>query len=1060
MPCVRGVDVSIITQPGSKKLPEFPHSDASSVRILPPGNHRSNLSETVSVSSAPDSPRIQKVNPRISVYVPSVPGAQFGVHYSLTRMPEPPCHVYFKIFMNGRNVTNCGTNPALQASGSITRALCEPSERWHYKENGMIHKREGIESRCFYFLPNSSKTSVAEDGGLIEVQAFRAQGRKRRAPILGKHRDQESYGIATPSAGLVESLEDACYYDWILIDPKEYPFVSFHFHYRSWSNLRQLNLAPAFSELKEPALQVGDSFPGTSSNSAALCNGVIGNELIEASPIKIEYASDRRQVYQEEELSHFEQHRPPSGRHSAAEAPEVARIRVSARPLPEVPLKKPSVKKSCESFARSITPSLLPYIEEEPTEVEEVEFGTVTKIAARSDPLRDKRLQPPVLDGLQGSVDTWPLSRERTRPSSRGSLIIPVKQADLFQGQSLRSSVDGKDNRRRQKHLRPMTEAVSILMEKELTSKTEWTMSEELSRIIEAAQRLNWSTSKLKTIPNHFQTCKHFKGVVGMVFSELPISQFTAKKPLVDWVTHWRIVTGSWQLLQSLPAALFQTNGAHSSKYSAAVVERYARETKGRQTTKHQHHTDATAMADSGWLRILGANRSRTHGLSSPRSEPALQDLLKSSHGSTEMQTHHERKSMTRLVSCQGSALAEQVTSSFAPELAFDEVDKLFINAGQQVWHSPSIDQVAEALRVGVMTNPSQEPLPVEYRPYILYLVEGYGTIHQKVTKLEAEVAGAKYQLDKESERHAAVEERWMVQEARYKAEIKRLELIIHDISGESLEAVVLARAGSLVRGRTKVPAEQKERPVDDAVDDSSVRSSRANTATQDEDTDRPSPPSLKSQQGTILSRRRTMDTSNEVRLSRRFRKLDNIVQKPDTHGTRRVKKQEAVRGKTHEEQDRTAQPSRRDTSSLSGSKSSGAVGEPPLKGNEEKKRDSAEMPASKDTVHGPCSRSAAAESKSMHDGQQTYGHHRRQFSFVPGDDRAAVRPTETMAPRSTAAVAQVGQQLPVLGRHPNRCPGKNWRSRSAEWIGMGEGLRPITTDTHGATEMGDGPRK
>ncbi|KAM5356361.1 hypothetical protein ACJ41O_003007 [Fusarium nematophilum] len=848
MPCVRGVDVSIITQPGSKKLPEFPHSDASSVRILPPGNHRSNLSETVSVSSAPDSPRIQKVNPRISVYVPSVPGAQFGVHYSLTRMPEPPCHVYFKIFMNGRNVTNCGTNPALQASGSITRALCEPSERWHYKENGMIHKREGIESRCFYFLPNSSKTSVAEDGGLIEVQAFRAQGRKRRAPILGKHRDQESYGIATPSAGLVESLEDACYYDWILIDPKEYPFVSFHFHYRSWSNLRQLNLAPAFSELKEPALQVGDSFPGTSSNSAALCNGVIGNELIEASPIKIEYASDRRQVYQEEELSHFEQHRPPSGRHSAAEAPEVARIRVSARPLPEVPLKKPSVKKSCESFARSITPSLLPYIEEEPTEVEEVEFGT--------------------------------------------------------------------------------------------------------------------------------------------------------------------------------------------------------------------HHTDATAMADSGWLRILGANRSRTHGLSSPRSEPALQDLLKSSHGSTEMQTHHERKSMTRLVSCQGSALAEQVTSSFAPELAFDEVDKLFINAGQQVWHSPSIDQVAEALRVGVMTNPSQEPLPVEYRPYILYLVEGYGTIHQKVTKLEAEVAGAKYQLDKESERHAAVEERWMVQEARYKAEIKRLELIIHDISGESLEAVVLARAGSLVRGRTKVPAEQKERPVDDAVDDSSVRSSRANTATQDEDTDRPSPPSLKSQQGTILSRRRTMDTSNEVRLSRRFRKLDNIVQKPDTHGTRRVKKQEAVRGKTHEEQDRTAQPSRRDTSSLSGSKSSGAVGEPPLKGNEEKKRDSAEMPASKDTVHGPCSRSAAAESKSMHDGQQTYGHHRRQFSFVPGDDRAAVRPTETMAPRSTAAVAQVGQQLPVLGRHPNRCPGKNWRSRSAEWIGMGEGLRPITTDTHGATEMGDGPRK
>lgn len=214
MPCFRGVDISIIAQPGSKKLPEFPHSDASSVRILPPADRSSNPTGASSASPGADSPHIQKASPRVSVYVPSVPGrslfelllgkgpltpvvgAQFGIHYSLSKIPEPPCYLYFKIFMNGRNVTNCGVNPAAQASGSITRSLCEPSDRWHYKENGVLHKREGIEARCFYFLPTSSRTSVADDGGLIEIQVFRAKGRKRRSPILGKHRNQDTYGIA------------------------------------------------------------------------------------------------------------------------------------------------------------------------------------------------------------------------------------------------------------------------------------------------------------------------------------------------------------------------------------------------------------------------------------------------------------------------------------------------------------------------------------------------------------------------------------------------------------------------------------------------------------------------------------------------------------------------------------------------------------------------------------------------------------------------------------------------------------------------------------------------
>lgn len=39
--------------------------------------------------------------------------------------------------------------------------------------------------------------------------------------------------------------QDACFYDWHLIDAKDSPFASFRLHYRAWKNLKQLNLIPA-----------------------------------------------------------------------------------------------------------------------------------------------------------------------------------------------------------------------------------------------------------------------------------------------------------------------------------------------------------------------------------------------------------------------------------------------------------------------------------------------------------------------------------------------------------------------------------------------------------------------------------------------------------------------------------------------------------------------------------------------------------------------------------------------------------------------------------------------
>jgi len=49
-------------------------------------------------------------------------------------------------------------------------------------------------------------------------------------------------GKRSPSRERLDSPEDTIFYDWLLKDPKDSPFATFRFHYRSWTNLKQLNL--------------------------------------------------------------------------------------------------------------------------------------------------------------------------------------------------------------------------------------------------------------------------------------------------------------------------------------------------------------------------------------------------------------------------------------------------------------------------------------------------------------------------------------------------------------------------------------------------------------------------------------------------------------------------------------------------------------------------------------------------------------------------------------------------------------------------------------------------
>ncbi len=230
MPCFRGIEVSItaVSDGDTCKLPEFPHPDGSSVNVCSPSPGQPGSDHFLSPKRPPGSPvaadrdssQLHKTNPKISVYIPSKPGegcrdpaavsphradrhhsfrksdAKFFFSYTINKVPGGQNYLFFKVFMNGGHIVSWGIDLRKVSSGSTFRALYEPSDRFQQNDNGVLLKAAGIEARHFRFVSEPADQSVADDGGLVEFQVFRAKGRNGRAARLDLCRNPEKYGIA------------------------------------------------------------------------------------------------------------------------------------------------------------------------------------------------------------------------------------------------------------------------------------------------------------------------------------------------------------------------------------------------------------------------------------------------------------------------------------------------------------------------------------------------------------------------------------------------------------------------------------------------------------------------------------------------------------------------------------------------------------------------------------------------------------------------------------------------------------------------------------------------
>ncbi|KAF4989542.1 hypothetical protein FGRMN_9048 [Fusarium graminum] len=321
------------------------------------------------------------------------------------------------------------------APGCITRSLCEPSARWTYKEDGMLLIRDGIEARCFSFLP-STKQSIAEDGGFIEIQVLRAKGRRRRIPVIENHRDQEAYGIGSPSGGLLDWPEEACFYDWILADPKEFPFVSFRFHYRSESNLRQLNIAPDPTELEDLLIEVSNASAPHPNSSSGLTKG--------------------------------EPPAPFSEAEASTESGYLSSPCASTRPLPEIPIQKSAPHKDLESCTRMTSSSTLSVIYEE---TEGNESSITTTFPVRSDSLRSAKPMPIELCEREESVEYQ---------ASSAIENLPINQPELSRvvHPQATSAVENAGHKKDEQQAEGASDSVATTTEAERSFRTGWRLSE------------------------------------------------------------------------------------------------------------------------------------------------------------------------------------------------------------------------------------------------------------------------------------------------------------------------------------------------------------------------------------------------------------------------------------------------------------------------------------------------------------------------------------------------------------------------------------------------------
>ncbi|KAF5873804.1 uncharacterized protein Bfra_005271 [Botrytis fragariae] len=122
------------------------------------------------------------------------------------------------------------------------------------------------------------------------------------------------------------------------------------------------------------------------------------------------------------------------------------------------------------------------------------------------------------------------------------------------------------------------------------------------------------------------------------------------------------------------------------------------------------------------------------------------------------------------------------------------------VNIPENVYHKPSGSQMAETLKVIMMTRNLMEPIPVEYNTCILHVLEAYNDLQEMLAVKEGEIEEINGRHTKNIREFDGMAEQWKAKEKDYQKEIKNLEVLLSKTEG-GMENVTMARSKSVVHG-------------------------------------------------------------------------------------------------------------------------------------------------------------------------------------------------------------------------------------------------------------------
>jgi hypothetical protein len=146
MPTYRSINIALHSQFDIETIPEY----------LPPAP--SPESPTIALS-------INDATSTCSVYVPTLPGSQFWIAYSVSP-PVPEGHYFlFKLYIDGENVVSWSTGKEDAWMGKTMFGLFD------------VGNGKTVEKRALCFSAPDKEGRVRE--GSVEIRVHRASGRKR-----------------------------------------------------------------------------------------------------------------------------------------------------------------------------------------------------------------------------------------------------------------------------------------------------------------------------------------------------------------------------------------------------------------------------------------------------------------------------------------------------------------------------------------------------------------------------------------------------------------------------------------------------------------------------------------------------------------------------------------------------------------------------------------------------------------------------------------------------------------------------------------------------------------